>query len=153
MAAKFTRMIHKIVMQLHLVADSCTICSFRSRRPVRKLLDTPSYYISGSRNSSVSVVTRLRVGRPGYESEQGEGFFFRHRLQTDSAARPTSYQVVIGGGGGALSPRLKRLGPEADHSLPSSAETKKAGSYTSSLHTSTWRGVSLRKGNSSWCDS
>jgi len=27
----------------HLVAESCTICSSRSRRPVRKLLDTPSY--------------------------------------------------------------------------------------------------------------
>jgi hypothetical protein len=26
-----------------LVAESCTICSSRSRRPVRKLLDTPSY--------------------------------------------------------------------------------------------------------------
>jgi hypothetical protein len=33
----------KIVIQLHLVAESCTICSSRSRRPVRKLLDTPSY--------------------------------------------------------------------------------------------------------------
>jgi hypothetical protein len=30
-------------MQLHLVAESSTICSSRSRRPVRKLLDTPSY--------------------------------------------------------------------------------------------------------------
>jgi len=25
------------------VAENCTICSSRSRRPVRKLLDTPSY--------------------------------------------------------------------------------------------------------------
>jgi len=25
------------------VSESCTICSSRSRRPVRKLLDTPSY--------------------------------------------------------------------------------------------------------------
>jgi len=25
------------------VAESCTICSFRCRRPVRKLLDAPSY--------------------------------------------------------------------------------------------------------------
>jgi hypothetical protein len=42
MAAKLTRMTHKIAIQLHLVAESCTICSSRSRRPVRKLLDTPS---------------------------------------------------------------------------------------------------------------
>jgi len=43
MAAKVTRLTHKIAMQLHLVAESCTTCSFPSRRPVRKLLDTPSY--------------------------------------------------------------------------------------------------------------
>jgi hypothetical protein len=43
MAAKLTRLTHKIVIQLHLVAESCTICSSRSRRPVQKLLDTPSY--------------------------------------------------------------------------------------------------------------
>jgi hypothetical protein len=42
-AAKLTRVTHKIAIQLHLVAESCTICSSRSRRPVPKLLDTPSY--------------------------------------------------------------------------------------------------------------
>jgi hypothetical protein len=43
MAAKLTRPTHKIVIQLRLVAQSCTICSSRSRRPVRKLLVTPPY--------------------------------------------------------------------------------------------------------------
>jgi len=43
MAAKLTILTHKIAIQLHLVADSYTICSFRSRRTVRKLLGTPSY--------------------------------------------------------------------------------------------------------------
>jgi len=43
MAAKLTRLTHKIAIQLHLVAESCTICSSCSRRPVRELLDTPSY--------------------------------------------------------------------------------------------------------------
>jgi hypothetical protein len=42
MATKLTRDIHKIAIQLHLVAESRTICSSRSRWPVRKLLDTPS---------------------------------------------------------------------------------------------------------------
>jgi hypothetical protein len=42
MAAKLTRLTHKIAIQLHLVAESCSICSSRSRRPVRKLLDTSS---------------------------------------------------------------------------------------------------------------
>jgi len=45
MATKLTRLTHKIAIQLHLVADSCTFCSSRSRRPVRKLLDTPSYAV------------------------------------------------------------------------------------------------------------
>jgi len=44
MKAKLTRLTHKIAIQLHLVLESCTICNPRSRRPVRKLLDTPSYY-------------------------------------------------------------------------------------------------------------
>jgi hypothetical protein len=43
MAAKLTRVTHKIAIQLYLVAESCTTCSSRSKRPVRKLLDTPSY--------------------------------------------------------------------------------------------------------------
>jgi len=42
MAAKQTRLTHKISIHLHLMAESCTICSSRSRRPVRKLLDTVS---------------------------------------------------------------------------------------------------------------
>jgi hypothetical protein len=43
MAAKLNRLTHKIAIQLHLLAESCTICSSRSRQPVRKLLDTPLY--------------------------------------------------------------------------------------------------------------
>jgi hypothetical protein len=43
MVANLTRLTHKIAIKLHLVAQSCTICSSRSRRPVRKLLDTSAY--------------------------------------------------------------------------------------------------------------
>jgi len=43
MAAKLTTLTRKIATQLHLVAESSIICSSRSRRPVRKLLDTPPY--------------------------------------------------------------------------------------------------------------
>jgi len=43
MVAKLSILTHKIAIQLHLVAESSTICSSRSRRPVRKLLDTASY--------------------------------------------------------------------------------------------------------------
>jgi hypothetical protein len=45
MAAKLTRLTHKTAIQLHLVAESCTICSSRSRRPVRKLLGTPLCFL------------------------------------------------------------------------------------------------------------
>jgi len=45
MAAKLTRLTHKIAIQLLLVAENCTICGSRSRRPVRKLLDTPPYVV------------------------------------------------------------------------------------------------------------
>jgi hypothetical protein len=43
---KLTRLTHKIAIQLHLVAERCTISSSRSRRPVLKLLDTPSYEVA-----------------------------------------------------------------------------------------------------------
>jgi hypothetical protein len=42
-AAKLTRLTQKIAICQHLVAKSCTICNYRSRRSVRKLLDTLSY--------------------------------------------------------------------------------------------------------------
>jgi len=38
MAANLNTLTHKTAIQLHLVAESCTICSSSSRRPVRKLL-------------------------------------------------------------------------------------------------------------------
>jgi len=45
MLAKLTRLTHKIVTQLHLVAESSTFCSSHSRQPVQKLLDKPSYNV------------------------------------------------------------------------------------------------------------
>jgi hypothetical protein len=43
MVAKLTRLTQKIAIQLHPMAESCTICSSRSKQPVRKLWNTPSY--------------------------------------------------------------------------------------------------------------
>jgi hypothetical protein len=48
MAAKLARLTHKIPIPLHLVAENYTICSSRSRRPFRKLLDTPSYFVTAT---------------------------------------------------------------------------------------------------------
>jgi hypothetical protein len=74
MAAKLTTLTHKIAIHLHLVAESCTICSSCSRRPVRKLLDTPSYssfrplFISLSSEVEVAGYT-LRLPLPRYPME------------------------------------------------------------------------------------
>jgi hypothetical protein len=56
MAAELTRVTHKIAIQQHLVAESCIIRSFRSRRPFRKILDTPSY-ISYFPSSELVILT------------------------------------------------------------------------------------------------
>jgi hypothetical protein len=62
MAAKLARLTHIIAIQLYLVTESCTICSSRSRRPVRKLLDTLSYIYAGT-------LTSLEGGSPVSKSE------------------------------------------------------------------------------------
>jgi hypothetical protein len=51
MAAKFISLTNKIAILLHLVVQSCTICSSGSRQPVRKLLVTPSYAIQQDKKS------------------------------------------------------------------------------------------------------
>jgi len=43
MAAKVTRLTHKIAIQLHPVAENCTVSSSGSMRPIQKILDTCSY--------------------------------------------------------------------------------------------------------------
>jgi len=40
MVAILKRLTHKMVIQLHLVAEGCIICSSCSRQPVGELLDT-----------------------------------------------------------------------------------------------------------------
>jgi hypothetical protein len=59
MAAKLTRLTHKIAIQLHLVAESRTICSSRSRRLVRILLDTPSCIVHTRTQNSESQLSGL----------------------------------------------------------------------------------------------
>jgi hypothetical protein len=70
MAAKLTRLTHKIAIQLHLVAKSRIICGYRSRRPVRKLLDTLSYIKTKEKHDEKSILcdtfmnqhTQLEIG-------------------------------------------------------------------------------------------
>jgi hypothetical protein len=50
-------------------------------------------------------------------------------------------------GTGVFLPRVKRPGREADHSSTSTAEVKRAWSYSSTPHTSSWRRTWLRTRN------
>jgi hypothetical protein len=64
MAAKLTRLTHKIVIHLHLVAESCTICSSCSRQPVWKLgytLTPDPHCLVHKRNCSLLHTWVLRV--------------------------------------------------------------------------------------------
>jgi hypothetical protein len=53
------------------------------------------YLLSGSRDSSESIATRLWAGRPGFDSWQGQQIFLfiPHSVQTDSGAHPASYPM------------------------------------------------------------
>jgi len=87
---------------------------------------------------SVSIVTRLCAGLPGFDSRHGQGFISLHqRVQTGSGAHPATY------GSGVLSPEVKLPGCESDHSPPSSTKVKMRGTIPALPHTSSWCGTSL----------
>jgi hypothetical protein len=78
-----------------------------------------------SRNGDSAVCIAIGYGLDG----QGVGvqvlirarFSFLRIVQTSSRAHPTSYPM---GAGRAVSPGVKQLGHEADHSPPNNAEVK-----------------------------
>jgi len=83
---------------------------------------------TNSRDSSVSIVTRLQAGRPGFDIRQGAGnFSLRHRVQTASGAHTASYPMDTG----FSFPAIKWRGRKSDHSPPSNAEVMNEWSYTS----------------------
>jgi hypothetical protein len=74
--------------------------------------------------SSVNIATKLRAGRPEFDSRQGLGIFL---ITTASRLALASYPVGIKG----FSPGVKRPEHEANHSSSSGVEVKNALSYTS----------------------
>jgi hypothetical protein len=72
MVAKLTRLSHKIAIQLHLVVESCTICSSCPRQPVQKLLDTLLY-----RDERLTITCSLHYHPPpllkSYETQNLSG--------------------------------------------------------------------------------
>jgi hypothetical protein len=149
MAAKLTGLTHKTAMKLHLVAESCTICSCRSRRPVRILLDTPSYIhkrvypkvselsrneLNNKKSRDTQSVylwaTGWTIGVLGFDSRRGLGIFLSTTASRTALGTRDSF------------PRVKRPGREADHSYPSSAEVKECVElYLHSPNTPSWRGA------------
>jgi len=87
MAAKLT---YKIAIQLHPVAKDCTICSSRSRRPLRKLLNTLSYFVIFNINMTFIDVTRFST--PGEKNYQSIPIFVTNmlNLKTNVAAHNIS---------------------------------------------------------------
>jgi hypothetical protein len=81
----------------------------------------------GGPHSSVSIVTRLQIGWPEFSSQQ-ENFLLAARSRL--ALGPT--QPLIQWVPGALSPGIKWIQHETDHSPPANAEVKNEWSYSSS---------------------
>jgi hypothetical protein len=80
------------------------------------------------RDGSVGTVTRLRSGRPEFDSRQGQGFLF------SSPPRPTRLWVpsrILSSGYPGFSLGVERPGRDADNSPSSNAEARNAWSYIS----------------------
>jgi hypothetical protein len=83
----------------------------------------PSYVYRESRDSSVGIALGYRLDDRGstvWFPAGAENFSLHHRLQNGSGTHPASYPMGTRGS----FPGVKRLGREADHSPPSSAEVK-----------------------------
>jgi hypothetical protein len=132
MAVKLTRLTHRIAIQLHLVAESCTICSSRSSRPVRKLSDTPS--CSKSRYSLVGIA--LDYGLDDRGSRVRFLGIFLFTAASTPALGPTQWVP------GDLSLGVGWPGRETDHSPPSSSEVKECVElYLHSVNMTSWCSV------------
>jgi hypothetical protein len=78
------------------------IIVFLKHLHIKRLITNIEYrYRQGihrSGGSSVSIVTRLPVGRPRFSSRRGQLWYFshRHRVQTGSGAHPASFPIGTG---------------------------------------------------------
>jgi hypothetical protein len=146
MAEKLTRPTHRIAIQLHAMAESCIIYSSRSGRPVWKLLDTPSCdceiiieFLVAFVRIRIFDVNKVKMRRMKtaeiciHRVVAGWVHVYRNTKTPyeykSTVLGPTQFPVQCVPR--ALTPVAKRLGREADHSPPSSADVKNAWRYTS----------------------
>jgi hypothetical protein len=82
-----------------------------------------------SRDSSVSIIYRLRTVLPGnwFYSRQGKDFFSFHNVRTCSGTQAVSYSIDVG----PSFPGGKFRRREADYAPPSSVEVMDAWRYAS----------------------
>jgi hypothetical protein len=87
-----------------------------SKPPLLKYFSSPSCYhcYHYSVLIPINIVTRLRVGRPGFDFRQGQGFLY-FPMHTDQFWEPPS--PILNGKGGPFR-ELKRPGREVYHSPP-----------------------------------
>jgi hypothetical protein len=78
-----TKSVHVYLTGEH-IHSKCIVCCFA----------LIFIYYTKSRDSSVSIVTRLRVGCPAFDSRQGQGLYLRHRVHTDPGATQPPTQWV-----------------------------------------------------------
>jgi hypothetical protein len=97
-----------------------------------------------SRDSSVGIALGYGLDDRGSRvrfSAEAENFSLHHRVQNGSGAHPVSYPTGTRG----FFPGVKRLGREADQSLPSSAEVEECLElYLHSHNMASWRGAQLK---------
>jgi hypothetical protein len=81
------------------------------------------HLLKHGRVSSVSIGTRLRAVRPGFDFREGEGIFLfvTSSRQILEPTQPLVKWVPV-----LISPEVKRLGRETDNPPPPSAEVKSA---------------------------
>jgi hypothetical protein len=81
-----------------------------------------TFVLCECRPSSVSIVTRLRAGRPGFDSRQWQGLLFAIASRPALRSTHPPFQWVPK----YLPSEVKRPWREADHSPPSTTEVKNA---------------------------
>jgi len=95
MAARLTILTHKIAIQVHQVAGSCIICSPRSRRPVRKLSDTPSYDILSLINSRPATAGLILLRTKSHSLGDGCDFHIHRKMYEYSRLHADYYPCPV----------------------------------------------------------
>jgi hypothetical protein len=126
-------------LENHYQKMKCNFKKYGARyRKVNRSPRTLCYVKWRSRVIWVSLVTKLRTGRPGFDFRQGQGSFL---YTTASRSALGSNQPPIEWVPDALSMGVKRPGCNADHSPPLGPRLIMRGAIPPFFHTSSRRGA------------